>query len=91
MSVSRLAQLARLRCDIMLSQPHNSTVQDRLVQISKILVLATRVTEDEERAVMWFRADLLPGWNRTAEQLVEGGLEHDVLEALERQIEGVYS
>lgn len=46
---------------------------------------------DEGRAILWFKHQPIPGFGKTAEDLVEAGQAREVLDDLERMAAGVYS
>ena len=89
--MTRLSRLARLNRNTMISRPESPAVQEKLGQIARIITHAAQLAGDEARAIIWFRHQPLPGWNRTAEELVEEGLAREVLDDLDRHSEGVYS
>ncbi|MEO0030480.1 MAG: hypothetical protein RIS94_238 [Pseudomonadota bacterium] len=71
--------------------PKSQAVQEKLGQIARIIARAADLTGEEARAIIWFKYQPLPGWGKTAEQLVEAGHAEAVLEDLKRMAEGVYS
>ncbi|MBH0114407.1 hypothetical protein I5E68_15790 [Novosphingobium sp. YJ-S2-02] len=89
--MTRLSRLAHLNRNTMLARPDSPAVQEKLGQIARIIARAADLAGDEGRAIIWFKHQPLPGWGKTAEELVEEGLAQDVLDDLERQAEGVYS
>lgn len=89
--MSRLAKIAHVNRNTMAARPDSPAIQAKLGQIAQILARAAELTEDEGRALIWFKHQTLPGFGKTAEKLVEEGHAELVLEDLERQAEGVYS
>lgn len=89
--MTRLSKLAHLNRNTMLSRPGSPAVQEKLGQIARIIARAADLTGDEGRAIIWFKHQPIPGWGKTAEELVEQGMAHEVLDDLERMAEGVYS
>lgn len=71
--------------------PDSQAVQENLGQIARIIARAADLTGEEGRAIIWSKYQPLPGWGKTAEQLIEAGHVEAVLEDLERMAEGVYS
>ena len=56
-----------------------------------ILALATEMASSEELAAAWFRSQRIPGWNKTAEELVRIGKADRVIEYLLSVRAGVYA
>lgn len=89
--MSGLAKLARLNRNTMTAKPNSQAVQAKLGEIARIIARAAELSGDEGRAVIWFKFQTLPGWGKTAEEMVEAGYAEDVLEDLDRMEAGVYS
>lgn len=89
--MTRLSQLAHLNRNTMLSRPDSPAVQEKLGQIARIITRAADLAGDEGRAIIWFKHQPIPGWGKTAEELVEDGQASAVIEDLERMAAGVYS
>ncbi|WP_226638589.1 MbcA/ParS/Xre antitoxin family protein [Novosphingobium profundi] len=89
--MTRLSKLAHLNRNTMTTRPASPAVQEKLGQIARIITRAAVLTGDEDRAIIWFKHQPLPGWGKTPEELVEDGLAQEVLDDLERHGEGVYS
>ena len=89
--MSRLAKLAHVNRNTMAAQPGSPAVQAKLGEIARIIARAADLAGDEGRAIIWFKHQPIPGFGKTAEELVEGGHGELVLEDLDRQAEGVYS
>lgn len=66
-------------------------IQAKLGEIARIISRATDLTGDEDRAILWFKHQPIPGFGKTAEELVEAGQARAVLDDLERMAAGVYS
>jgi hypothetical protein len=58
---------------------------------TRILALATEMAGSAERAASWFRSQRIPGWNKTAQELVQAGKAERVLEYLISVRAGVYA
>lgn len=89
--MTRLSRLAHLNRNTMISRPDSPAVQEKLGQIARIITRAAELAGDEGRAIIWFKHQPIPGWGRTAEELVEEGQAGAVLDDLERMAAGVYS
>lgn len=70
---SRLAQLARVHRATMSARPGSPAVQTRLAEIAQLIARAAELAGDEGKAVIWFRHQTIPGFGKTAEELVEEG------------------
>jgi len=58
----------------------------------RILKMAEELAGDEQRAVIWFEEQPIPGWDgKTAYDLVQGGKADQVLDYLETVKSGVYA
>lgn len=91
LSMSGLAKLARVNRNTMTAKPDSPAIQAKLGEIARIIARAADLAGDEGKAVIWFKYQPIPGFGKTAEELVESGHAELVLEDLERQAEGVYS
>lgn len=89
--LTRLSKLAHLNRNVMTSRPESPAVQEKLGQIARIMARAADLSGEEGRAIIWFKYQPIPGWGKTAEELVEEGHADAVLEDLERMAEGVCS
>lgn len=89
--MTRLSKLAHLNRNTMVTRPDSPAVQEKLGQIARIITRAADLAGDEGRAIIWFKHQPIPGWGKTAEELVEEGLAREVLDDLDRMAEGVYS
>ena len=89
--MSRLARLAHVNRNTMTAKPESPAVQAKLGEIARIIARAAELAGDEGRAIIWFRYQPIPGWGKTAEELVEEGYADAVMDDLERMAAGVYS
>ncbi|MCB2080519.1 MAG: hypothetical protein KDE55_22850 [Novosphingobium sp.] len=89
--MTRLSRLAHLNRNTMVQRPGSPAVQEKLGQIARIIAQAAQLAGDEGRAIIWFKHQPIPGWGKTAEELVEDGRADEVLADLERMADGVYS
>ena len=89
--MSRLAKLAHVNRNTMAARPESPAVQAKLGEIARIIARAAELAGDEGRAIIWFKHQPIPGWGKTAEEVVELGYADAVLEDLERMAEGVYA
>ena len=89
--LSRLARLAHVNRNTMTARPDSPAVQAKLGEIARIIARAADLAGDEARAIIWFKHQPIPGFGKTAEELVEQGHAEAVMEDLERMAEGVYS
>ena len=64
----------------------------RLSPVVRILAMAAEMAGDENRAVIWFKHQPIPGWaGKTAYDLVGEGKSDKVLAYLEAVRSGVYA
>lgn len=91
MPVAQLARLARVNRNTMTARPESPAVQAKLGEIARIIAGAAQLTGDEGKAIIWFRHQPIPGFGKTAEELVEQGHGALVIEDLERMADGVFS
>lgn len=89
--MSRLARLAHVNRNTMAAKPDSPAVQAKLGEIARIIARAADLAGDEGRAIIWFKHQPIPGFGKTAEELVEEGHANLVMEDLERMAEGIYS
>ena len=89
--ISQLAKLARVNRNTMTATPGSPAVQAKLGEIARIIARAADLAGDEGRAIIWFKHQPIPGFGKTAEQLVESGHAAAVFEDLERMAEGIYA
>src|SRR3546814_6247074 len=71
--MTRLSRIAHLNRNTMTAHPASPTVQAKLGEIARIITRAAELAGDEGRAIIWFRHQPIPGFGKTAEELVEEG------------------
>ena len=76
---------------MMTTYPGSPAVQAKLEEIARIIARAADLAGDEGRAIIWFKHQPLPGFGKTAEELVESGHAAIVIEDLDCMAAGVYS
>lgn len=89
--MTRLSRLAHLNRNTMTANPDSPAVQAKLGEIARIIARAADLAGDEGKAIIWFKHQPLPGYGKTAEELVESGQAAAVIEDLDRMAAGVYS
>lgn len=89
--MTRLSRLAHLNRNTMTTRPGSPAVQAKLGEIARIIARAADLAGDEGKAIIWFKHQPLPGFGKTAEELVEDGHADIVIEDLDRMAAGVYS
>ena len=89
--MSQLAKLAHVNRNTMTAKPESPAVQAKLGQIAQIIARAADLAGDEGRAIIWFKYQPIPGFGKTAEELVEGGHAEAVMWTLESMDQGVYA
>jgi uncharacterized protein (DUF2384 family) len=89
--MTRLSKLAHVNRNALASKPESPAIQAKLGEIARIIARAAELSGDEGKAVIWFKYQPIPGFGKTAEQLVEEGHAGLVMEDLERMADGVYS
>ncbi|MBU0555370.1 MAG: hypothetical protein B7Z20_01080 [Sphingobium sp. 32-64-5] len=89
--MTRLSRLAHLNRNTMTAHPGSPAVQAKLGEIARIIARAADLAGDEGKAIIWFKHQPLPGFGKTAEELVEDGHADVVIEDLDRMAAGVYS
>src|SRR3546814_6223157 len=86
--MTRLSRIAHLNRNTMTAHPASPTVQAKLGEIARIITRAAELAGDEGRAIIWFRHQPIPGFGKTAEELVEEGKAEAVLWTLDSMDEG---
>ncbi len=89
--MTRLSRLAHINRNTMTARPGSPAVQAKLGEIARIIARAAELAGDEGKAIIWFKHQPLPGFGKTAEELVEAGHADIVIEDLDRMAAGVYS
>jgi Protein of unknown function (DUF2384) len=89
---SELAKLAGVARNTLTAASGVRKVDQALSPIVRILAMAAEMAGDENRAVIWFKHQPIPGWaGRTAYDLVREGKSDKVLAYLEAVRSGVYA
>jgi len=91
LSMTRLSLLAHLNRNTMTAHPVRPAVQTKLGGIARIIARAAELAGDEDKAIIWFKHQPLPGFGKTAEELVQDGHADIVIEDLNRMAAGVHS
>lgn len=92
MPLAELARVARVHRNTLTARPASAKVQEALGQLARIVVLASELTGDPGRAVIWFRHQPLAGFDhKTARDLVRTGNAPAVIEHLEMLADGVHA
>lgn len=90
-SMSEIARLTGLARNT-LASGNSRKIDQALSPIVRVLAYATEMTGGEDRAVLWFKHQPIPGWaGKTAYDLVEEGKSEKVLNYLEAVRSGVYA
>jgi hypothetical protein len=80
MGVSELAGLARVHRNTVTGNPESAQLQSAMRDIVKVLAAASRVNEDRERTLFWFRNHPITEYDyQTAAELVQKGKVEAVL------------
>jgi len=91
-TLSELAKLIGVARNTLTSKAGTRKVDLALSPVVRILAMATEMTGDESRAVIWFKHQPIPGWaGKTAYDLVAEGKADKVLAYLEAVRSGVYA
>ncbi|MBJ6123758.1 DUF2384 domain-containing protein [Sphingomonas mollis] len=86
--LSRLAQIAGVHRNT-LSNPASERLQDRLRDMIRVIMAATELTGDTERAIYWFRNEpILTLKRQTAAELVAAGHTDAVMLHLAEIVDG---
>ena len=89
---SELAKLAGVARNTLAAASGARKVDQALSPIVRILAMAAEMAGDENRAVIWFKHQPIPGWaGKTAYDLVGEGKAGKVLAYLEAVRSGVYA
>ena len=91
-SLSELSREVRVHRNTLASKPESERVQARLGEIARIITVASELTGDRNRAIVWFRHQPLAAFdNKTAAELVKEGHVEAVLAHLNMLANGVYA
>ena len=89
---SELAKLAGVARNTLTAASGARKVDQALSPIVRILAMAAEMAGDENRAIIWFKHQPIPGWaGKTAYDLVGEGKSDKVLAYLEAVRAGVYA
>ena len=89
---SELAKLIGIARNTLTAKTATRKVDAALSPIVRILAMAAEMAGDENRAVIWFKHQPIPGWaGKTAYDLVGDGKADHVLVYLEAVRSGVYA
>lgn len=89
---SELAKLVGIARNTLTAKTATRKVDAALSPIVRILAIAAEMAGDENRAVIWFKHQPIPGWaGKTAYDLVGDGKADQVLIYLEAVRSGVYA
>ncbi|PWK59077.1 antitoxin Xre-like helix-turn-helix domain-containing protein [Aminobacter sp. AP02] len=89
---SELARLVGVARNTLTARSGTRKVDQALSPVVSILAMASEMAGDENRAVIWFKHQPIPGWaGKTAYDLVGEGKANKVLAYLEAVRSGVYA
>src|SRR5262245_60706038 len=92
LTLSELARLIGVARNTLTAKSSARKVDNALSPIVRILAMASEMAGDENRAVIWFKHQPIPGWaGKTACDLVGEGKADKVLSYLEAVRSGVYA
>ena len=89
--MGQLARMVRADATVLTTAPASLAVQSGLDMIERIIIRATALSGDEQKAIRWFRHQRLSGFGQTAAALVEAGRATAVLWTLGSMEQGVYT
>ncbi|NLS03830.1 DUF2384 domain-containing protein [Rhizobium sp. P32RR-XVIII] len=91
-TLAELARLIGVARNTLTAQSSARKVDSALSNVVRILSMASEMAGDENRAVIWFKHQPIPGWGgKTAFDLVGEGKADRVLAYLEAVRSGVYA
>lgn len=89
---SELAKLIGIARNTLVAKSGERKVDHALSPVVRILIMAIEMTGDENRAVIWFKHQPIPGWaGKTAYDIVAQGKADNVLAYLEAARAGTYA
>jgi len=92
MQLGELARVSGTHRNTLQRNPASPNVQNKLGEIIKIIEIATKLTQDYGKAVVWFKYEPLSGFDhKTAAQLVQAGHGDAVIKHLKMLEDGVYA
>lgn len=90
--MTELSRLAHVNRNALATQADSPKVQRNLGEIARVIAQAARLSGDEDKAIIWFRHQPIPGFGgKTAAELVESGHADAVVWYLHSLEEGVYA
>jgi DNA-binding XRE family transcriptional regulator len=91
-TLSELARLIGVARNTLAAKSSARKVDNALSNVVRIIAMASEMAGDENRAVIWFKHQPIPGWGgKTAFDLVGEGKSDRVLAYLEAVRSGVYA
>ena len=91
-ALAELAKLIGVARNTLTAKSSARTVDGALSNVVRILSMASEMAGDDNRAVIWFKHQPIPGWGgKTAFDLVGEGKSGKVLAYLEAVRSGVYA
>jgi hypothetical protein len=91
-TLSELARLIGVARNTLTAKSSARKVDHALSHVVRILAMASEMAGDENRAIIWFKHQPIPGWaGKTAYDLVGEGKADKVLAYLEAVRSGVYA
>lgn len=92
LTLSELARLIGVARNTLTAKSSARKVDNALSHVVRILAMASEMAGDENRAIIWFKHQPIPGWaGKTAYDLVSEGKSDKVLAYLEAVRSGVYA
>lgn len=90
--ITDLSRLVNVNRNALASQCDSPKVQRNLGEVARIITHAALLSQDEGKAIIWFRHQPLPGFaGKTAFELVESGHADAVIAYLQSLEAGVYA
>jgi hypothetical protein len=91
-TLAELARLIGVARNTLTAKSSARKVDNALSHVVRILAMASEMAGDENRAIIWFKHQPIPGWaGKTAYDLVSEGKSDKVLAYLEAVRSGVYA
>jgi hypothetical protein len=91
-TLTELASLAGVARNTLTAKTSARKVDQALSPLVRILIMASEMAGDDQRAAIWFKHQPIPGWaGKTAYDLVREGQTEKVLAYLEAVRSGVYA
>lgn len=89
--ITELSRLAHVNRNALATQAGSPKVQRNLGEIARVIAHAASLSGDEDKAIIWFRHQPIPGFGKTAAELVEAGHADAVVWYLQSLEEGVFA